>query len=215
MIKVLIVDDHEMAREFLLRSISKSKKMKIVGEATTGEKAINFASKFRPDVILMDIKLPGISGIEATRRIIGSTKNKEKPKIIILSMFDDESHIAESLRAGATGYITKDTSSEEILEAIQRVIKGEIFIQRKVTPKFLKSFSDAGNKENALTLREVELIKYVAKGLANKEIARAVSSSEKTVKNQLNIIFSKLGVVNRAQLVTEAIRRNIITPDIS
>ena len=215
MIKVLVADDHKIIREGLLNSIAKNKKIRIIGETNSGEKAINLASRLKPDVILMDIKLPGISGIETTKKITGSKNYKNKPKIIILSMFDDENHIAESIKAGATGYITKDSSSEEILEAIDRVVKGELFIQRKVTPRFVKSFSNFDNKDNAFTLREIELIKYVAKGLANKEIARTVNSSEKTVKNQLNIIFDKLEVVNRAQLVTEAIKKNIINPDIS
>jgi len=215
LIKVLVADDHKIIREGLLNSIAKNKKIRIIGETNSGEKAINLASRLKPDVILMDIKLPGISGIETTKKITGSKNYKNKPKIIILSMFDDENHIAESIKAGATGYITKDSSSEEILEAIDRVVKGELFIQRKVTPRFVKSFSNFDNKDNAFTLREIELIKYVAKGLANKEIARTVNSSEKTVKNQLNIIFDKLEVVNRAQLVTEAIKKNIINPDIS
>ncbi len=215
MIKILIVEDHKIVREGLSRIISTNKNLKIVGEIDSGESVIKYTSKLNPDVILMDIKLPKISGIETTEKILKSSKHKKKPKIIILSMYDDEVHIIESLKAGASGYITKDCTSEEIVEAINRVIKGEIYIQKKSVPRFVNAFSKLKTiKEDSLTFKEIELIKLVAKGLANKEIAKITCSAEKTVKNQLNVIFNKLGVVNRAQLVKEAIKRNIIAPDI-
>ncbi|MDI6641556.1 MAG: response regulator transcription factor, partial [Elusimicrobiota bacterium] len=124
-IRVIIVDDHKILREALVNLLLAEKKIKVIAETNTGLSAIRLAGRYKPDMILMDIKLPKLNGIEATKRILGKfKKSSKKPKIVILSMYDDEAHIMESIRAGASGYIVKSCSGDEIIEAIERVSKG-------------------------------------------------------------------------------------------
>jgi len=211
-INILVVDDHTLFREGLRRILEFEKDIKIVGEAKDSAEALRLTGKSRPDVILMDINLPGLNGIKTTRQI----KKKYKwVHIIMLSMYEDTEHIMESFQAGASGYIIKTRPSSELVEAIRCVSREGVSISPTVEHKLLKGIREpsllSGAKRPILTKTEVRVLKLVAAGRTNKEIASKLFVSEKTVKNHLNHIYRKLGVKNRPQAVLEGLKRNYIS----
>jgi DNA-binding NarL/FixJ family response regulator len=186
-IRILIADDHPMFRFGLQALLSAEPGTEVVGEATNGQEAVNLAASLKPDLILMDINLPQLNGIEATRQIL-----KQNPAIgiLIVTMFEDDTIFA-ALHAGARGYILKGAEGEETLRAIHAAAHGESIFNAKVP------FQE-------LTHRERDILKLIAKGLTNAAIAERLSLSPKTVRNQVSIIFSKLHVVDRAEAIIKA-----------
>jgi two-component system response regulator DegU len=212
-IKILIVDDHALLREGLIKILSLEEELEIIGEASKGEEAIDLARKLRPDIILMDINMPGINGIEATKVI-----KKELPQIgiIALTIHDDEEYIFELVRAGVSGYVLKDISPERLISAIKDVAQGKSVIHPNITAKLLGEFnrlSERKSRPNSfedLTMREIEVLELIAKGMANKDIAHTLFISEKTVKNHVTNIFRKLNVDDRTQAALYAVKNKLV-----
>jgi two-component system NarL family response regulator len=214
-IKVLIADDHGVVREGLMAMLQTIDVIDVVGEAKHGMDAVEQAKKLLPDVILMDLRMPVMNGVEATRQI-----KREFPHIgiIALTMYEEQQHIFDLVRAGATGYLLKDSDSLQIVDAIRAIARGDSLIHPSVASKILAEFSllagDNGKRrllvDHDLTEREITVLRLVATGQTNKEVANSLELSEKTVKNHLGNIFHKLHVYDRTQAAVLAIRRGII-----
>jgi len=213
-IRILIADDHALFREGLRRILELEEDIKIVGEAGDGVEALRLADRLKPDVILMDISLPGPNGIRMTRQI---KKRYRKVYVIMLSMYEDATHITESFQAGASAYVIKARPSGELVQIIRSVFREGVSIPPLIEHKLLKGIRKpdflSGTPRANLTKKEVKVLKLVASGKTNKEIAKKLFISEKTVKNHLNHIYRKLGVKNRAQAVVEALKRDYISRD--
>jgi DNA-binding NarL/FixJ family response regulator len=201
-IRVLTVDDHPMLREGIAAVVRPRPDMTLVGEAEDGAKAIEAYRELRPDVTLMDLQMPNLNGVDAIIRIREEFPNA---RIIVLTTYVGDVLALRALRAGAVGYLLKGTLRKELLEAIRAVHAGRRFIPPEIAQEIA---IHAG--EDSLSDREVGVLKLVAQGQANKEIARALAISEDTVKGHLKSIFSKLDVTDRTQAVTQAARRGII-----
>jgi DNA-binding NarL/FixJ family response regulator len=204
-IHILIADDHPMFRFGLRALISTEQDLEIVGEATNGREAVTMAAGLQPDLVLMDINLPQLNGIEATRQIL---KQNSSIGILIITMFEDDT-IFTALQAGARGYILKGAEGEETLRAIRAAANGEsIFsptVAQRLTHFFAQSSREPVNQPfQELTHRERDILKLVAQGLTNVAIAERLSLSPKTVRNQVSIIFSKLHVSDRAEAIVKA-----------
>ncbi len=214
-IKVLVADDHRVVREGLMAILKSKENIEVVGEAQDGQEAIEKARTLEPDVILMDVSMPRMGGVEATRQI-----KREFPHIgiIALTMYDEQQYIFDLVRAGATGYLLKDTESSQIVEAIRAIYRGESLIHPSVASKILAEFSLLAQKkgkkpsweDHDLTEREITVLRLVADGKTNKEIANNLDLSEKTVKNHVRNIFHKLQVYDRTQAAILGIRKGII-----
>jgi len=211
-IRILIADDHALFREGLQKILEFEEDIKIVGETKDGAETLGLAERLKPDMILMDISLPGPNGIRITRQI---KKRYRKVYVIMLSMYEDTAHIVESFQAGASGYIIKTRPSGELIETIRSVSKEGVSIPPTIEHKLLKGIREPGfigvTKRVNLTKKEVKILKLVASGNTNKEIASKLFISEKTVKNHLNHIYRKLGAKNRAQAVVEGLKREYIS----
>jgi len=211
-IRVLVADDHVLFREGLRKILELEEDIKILGEANDGAETLRLTSKLKPDIILMDISLPGPNGIRITRQI---KRRFRKVYVIMLSMYEDTAHIMESFQAGASGYVIKTRPSGELIETIHSVVREGVSIPPLIEHKLLKGIRKPdfliGTRRAILTKREVRVLKLVASGKTNKEIAKRLFVSEKTVKNHLNHIYRKLGVKNRAQAVLEGLKRDYIS----
>jgi len=221
-ISILIADDHTLFRKGIRGMLESEAEMMVVGEAANGLEALDQARKLMPDVVLMDIKMPDMDGVEATR-----TLHRELPHIgiIFCTMFEDEGRVFAGLKAGGRGYILKDADPETMLRAIRAVAHGESLLSPKIAQKVLRQFAALPGEEpaghdpfcDALTDREREVLVCIGSGRSNKEIAVQLGLSEKTVKNHIANIFSKLHVCDRTQAVLYAIRKGLVkveTPDL-
>jgi DNA-binding NarL/FixJ family response regulator len=208
-IKLLIVDDQVLFREGLKTLLSTQPDFMVIAESGNGEEAIRLAISFSPDIILMDLRMPVLDGVSATRRIKDALPGS---RIIVLTTFDDDELVFDGLRAGAVGYLLKDVSSEKLFEAIRAAARGEYFLQPSITAKVLAEFSrlsrPSKGKEtilvDPLSVRELEILRMVSEGDSNKEIADTLFIAEGTVKNHITSILSKLGVKDRSQAVIKA-----------
>ncbi|MDH5174463.1 MAG: response regulator transcription factor [Elusimicrobiota bacterium] len=211
-IRILIADDHTLFREGLRKVLELEKDMEIVGEANDGAEALRLADRLKPDVILMDISFRGPNGVRITRQI---KRRYRKVHVIMLSMHEDIAHITESFQSGASGYVIKTYASDELTKTIRSVVKEGVCMPPSIEHKLLKGIRKpdflSGAKRGNLTKREVKVLKLVAFGKTNKEIAKKLFVSEKTVKNHLNHIYRKLEVKNRAQAVVEGLKRDYIS----
>lgn len=204
--RVLIVDDHPMFRSGLVTLVSNAPDLTVVGQATTGDEAVALAVDLQPDVILMDIKMPGLSGIDATRQISGQYP---AIRILVLTMFEDDHLVFTALRAGARGYVLKDGDEEEILRAIRAVASGEAIFSPSIAQRLIDYFARPWSSVPVqlfpeLTEREREVLNLIAQGCANSEIARQLFVSPKTVANHVSNIFGKLQVADRAEAIIRA-----------
>lgn len=209
-IRVLIADDHPVFR-YGLRALlgAESATMEVVGEATTGEEAVTLAAQVRPEVILMDVNMPGINGIEATRRIVTMTP---EIAILMLTMFDDDESVFAAMRAGARGYLLKGAEGDETIRAIHTVSKGEAIFSPAIARRLMNYFAAPQAQTHApspalfpqLTEREREVLALLAQGYTNPAIAELLVLSPKTVRNHVSTIFSKLQVAGRAEAIIRA-----------
>ena len=212
-IKVLLAEDHKIVREGTRQLLEQSADMEIIGEAADGLEAVRLAGELHPDVVVMDVRLPRLNGIEATRAI--STRYPTI-RILILSAYDDDSYVFPLLEAGARGYLLKTASGSELAEAIRQVIAGETTLSPRITAKLVSRLGKRGPHWEAemsqrLTGREMEVLRAAASGQPNKVIAAALAISPQTVQVHLRNIFSKLGVGSRSEAVAYAIRHGLIS----
>ncbi|MDD2373508.1 MAG: response regulator transcription factor [Syntrophomonadaceae bacterium] len=211
-IRVLIADDHAMVREGLRKLLELSDNIEIVSEVGDGQGAINIARKDKPDVVLMDVNMPGTNGIIATRVI-----KREMPSIhvIALTIYEDE-EVVDMVRAGVSAYVLKDVAGSELIDTINRVMQGEVVIHPRVANRLVRELSRNEKKKNdvRLTKRESDVLALLVKGHSNKEMAEAMFISEKTVKNHLTSIFRKLGVKDRTQAAVYALKNNIVSDEL-
>ncbi|MDR7522256.1 MAG: response regulator transcription factor [Armatimonadota bacterium] len=209
-IRVLLADDHALFRRGLASLLANRDDLEVVGEASSGEEAIDRARELMPDVILMDVRMPGEGGLEATRRI-----KEEMPyvRIVILTVSEDEEDLFAAIKHGAQGYLLKNIDPDDLIACIHQVQRGEAPLAPAMATKILREFSAAAPRPGpTLTPRERQVLELVARGDANKEIARALQISENTVKNHLRNILEKLHLQNRVQAVMYALREGLISP---
>ena len=211
-IRVLVADDQSMVRAGFRMLLSNQDDIDVVAEASNGLEAVEKADRFRPDVILMDIRMPELDGLEATRRILATGGGA---RILVLTTFDDAELLLEAARRGAQGFVSKDIALEELLAAIRAVAAGANWFQPALTSSLRQAFDHRRNGavsrlcEN-LTEREIEVLRLMAGGMTNKKIATTLRTAEGTVKNQVSSILSKLGVSDRVMAVLNAIEFGLI-----
>ena len=214
-IKVLIVDDHQVVRQGLRTFLDLNDDIQVVGEASDGSQALELAAQLRPDIILMDLVMPRLNGIEATARI--KSLGLES-RIIVLTSFAGDDQVFPAIEAGASGYVLKDISAEALAEAIRAVQRGEARLHPDVMLRLMEQVAQHSRSEKPpegphLTEREGEVIRLVAHGKSNQEIARALVISEKTAKAHISNILGKLGVEDRTQMAIYAIKNGLADPD--
>ena len=206
MIRILIADDQALFREGLKTLLTTQPDFLLVGEAGNGEEALKLSVQTHPDIVLMDLRMPILDGVNATRRM---TSQLPGSKVIVLTTFDDDETVFDGLRAGAVGYLLKDVSSEKLFEAIRAAAKGEYFLQPSITTKVITEFTRISHPSPAdvtplpepLTARELDIIRLVATGASNKEIAEKLVIAEGTVKNHITSILGKMNVKDRMNAV--------------
>lgn len=212
-IRVLLADDHTMFREGLRRILGTEPDIVVVGEARTGQEAVKQVTALMPDVVLMDIRMPGIDGVQATRSIRQAHPGIQ---VIVLTAYRQDSLALRAMAAGARGYILKDAPSDELIDTIRKVNRGEALLDSTALRQVLDEFRRLSTHPpaaplTALTPRQLEILRLVARGASNREIADDLSLAEKTVKNNLSIIFRKLEVGNRTEAAIYAIREGLVS----
>jgi two-component system invasion response regulator UvrY len=211
MIKVILVDDHRLVRAGLKRVLSESPEIQVVAEASTGEEALELARLHTPDIVLMDINMPGIGGLETTRRL---KQRLPEIKIIAVSMHLEEPYPSRMLAAGANGYISKDSAADEVLAAIRRVAAGSNYVAADVAGNLAASLIKGGGKDASpleqLSQRETQVMLMVIKGNTTQEISDSLHLSPKTVSTYRYRLFEKLGVTNDVELTRLAMRYNLL-----
>lgn len=213
-ITVLLAEDHRLVRQGIRQFLEREADLTVVGEASDGEEAVKLAIELKPDVIVMDIAMPGLNGIEATKQI---KRLQPRTIILILSAYDYEEYIFPILEAGAAGYLLKDMSGSELVAAVRTVYKGESVLHPAVARKLVERFRDTDIREgqqrkvDLLTERELEVLKMAAQGMSNKEISSGLFLSVHTIESHFGNIFSKLGVYSRIEAVMEALRKGWFT----
>ena len=204
-IRILIADDHPVVRAGLRGMLAGQPDLELVGEAASGEQAVRLVAELRPDVVLMDLRLPGLDGVAATQEIVARHPGTE---VLVLTTYDTDADILSAVQAGATGYLLKDTPRETLYRAIRAAARGETVLAPTVATRLVGQMR--GPAEETLSVREIEVLACVARGASNKEIARQLHISESTVKTHLLHIFGKLGVSDRTEAVTTALQRGIL-----
>jgi two-component system NarL family response regulator len=207
-IKVLLVDDHQVVREGLRRIVQMDEGIEVVGEAKSGEEAVIKAASLRPNVIVMDLKMPGMDGIAATREI---KRQLPEVNVLVLTLYAED-FIKQAIEAGASGYLLKDSDTEQITSAIHQVYDGLSPIALSITRDLVMEFAKISKSYRAhlLTSRQVEVLKLISEGVSSREIGEQLFISPSTVKREIRHIFNKLGVSDRSHAVSQAIKRQLI-----
>lgn len=204
-VRVLIVDDHPVVRTGLIGMLAGEADIEVVGEGASGADAVRLAAELAPDVVLMDLRMPDLDGVSATRRIVAGGPG---PRVVVVTTYDTDSDILRAVEAGATGYLLKDTPRQQMADAIRAAARGETVLAPPVAAKLMSRMRAA--PADVLTPRELEVIELVGAGHTNAEIGRRLYISEATVKTHLLRVFAKLGVDDRTAAVTTAMARGII-----
>jgi DNA-binding NarL/FixJ family response regulator len=211
-LRVLIADDQRVVREGLALLLEALDDVEVVGAATDGAQAVRRVAELRPDLVLMDLRMPGSDGVEATRRIRADHPDVE---VVVLTTYADDDSVFAALRAGARGYLTKDAGGAEIARALHLVSSGQALLDPSVQARLLDTVSRVPPPQavpEGLTAREVEILTLIGRGLSNREIADELFVSESTVKTHINHLFAKAHLRDRAQAVTEAYRLGLVRP---
>ncbi|MFL6073460.1 MAG: response regulator [Mycobacteriales bacterium] len=209
-VRVLLADDHPVVRAGLRGMLSAEPDLEVVAEAGSGAEAVALAARHRPDVVLMDLRMPGVDGATATARIAAELP---EVKVLVLTTYDTDSDIVRAVEAGATGYLLKDTPREQLAEAVRAAARGETVLAPPVAAKLMTRMRAPAPEAATLTARETEVLALVARGRTNADIGRELHISEATVKTHLIRIFAKLEVDDRTAAVTAALRRGLLPPD--
>ena len=221
-IKIIIADDHALLRQGIRNVLELEEDLQVIGEACDGEEAVSKVATLVPDILLLDINMPKMNGLEVIKQV---SQQQPKVRIIVLTMHDDENYVIEVIKAGAVGYLLKDIEPGMLVKAIRTVYDGESFIYPCLAKKLfgeinrqhVKNLEAAKmigrSKEERLNYREIEVLEMVCKGMSNQEVAKTLFLSEKTVKNHLTSIFRKIGVTDRTQAVLYAIKHKIVSID--
>lgn len=214
-IRVLLADDHDLFRQGVRRLLEGVSDLQVIGEGRTGEETVRLVEDLVPDIVLLDITMPGLSGIDAARLIKTASP---RTGVIMLTVHADEEFLFEAIKAGAMGYLLKDASPDDLVRAIRLIYGGEGLLAPSMAAKVMREFARTREAKelagvlNPLTQREIEILQHVAEGLANKEIAHKLSISERTVKNHLSNIMEKLHVNSRTQAAVYALRSGLVPP---
>lgn len=211
-IKVLIVDDHQVVRQGLRTFLELHEDISVIGEAQDGQEAVKLVRQFRPDVVLMDLVMPHMDGISATQQVLALDS---KTKVIVLTSFSEDDKVFPAIQAGVASYLLKDVSPDDLVEAIRAVYHGEARLHPDIARKLMQQVSQMHNipqdsSINELTAREQEVLRLVARGRSNREIAQELFISEKTVKTHISNILGKLHLEQRTQLVIYAIKHKLV-----
>ena len=211
-IRVLIVDDHEIVREGLQTLLAEEPDFEVVGTAGNGAAAVALAEGTKPDVIVMDLVMPGLNGIEATRRILGSNP---EARVLVLTTFADDQHVREAIQAGAIGYLLKDVLKADLVRALRDAALGRPSLHPEVQQHLMREVAGRTSSQEqsaphlSLTEREIGILRLIAEGRSNKEIALALHLTEGTIKGYVSIIFDKLGVEDRTQAALYAVKNGL------
>ena len=210
-IGVLIVDDHPVVREGLRTYLNTQDDIEVVGEAGDGRECVDLVRDLVPDIVLMDLVMPGTDGIEATRRVRDASPST---KVVVLTTFDSDEKVFPAIKAGAAGYLLKDVQAAVIADAIRRVHAGDALLHPTVAAKLMQEVASSQRRSapGELTERELDVLRHIAKGMSNREIARALVVTEKTVKTHVSNILAKLHLADRTQAALYAVRRGIAEP---
>jgi DNA-binding NarL/FixJ family response regulator len=209
-VRVLIADDQTLFRVGLARLLEEDERVKIVGQAGDGVEAVKLAGSLKPDVVLMDLKMPNLDGIEATRQIVATHPGV---KVLLLTTFEADNHVIQALKAGASGYILKDSRPDSIVSSLLAVMAGERVMASAVANRVLEMLTGTTTPKefyDGLTGREIEILKLLAGGMANKQIAYKLKISEKTVRNHVSNMYEKLNIYDRSQAVLYAVRKGLV-----
>ena len=216
MIRTLVVDDQQVVREGFVALLGSQADMIVVASAADGAEAVTLCAEHRPDVVLMDVRMPGVDGIEATRQIVAASD--DGPRILILTTFDLDDYVYDALRAGASGFLLKDVPAEALFDAVRVVASGEALLAPSITRRLIAEFARLRPRQvrpdalAALTPRETEILGLVAEGLSNGEIAERLVLSDETVKTHVSHVLRKLGLRDRAQAVVVAYETGLVVP---
>lgn len=221
MIRIAVVDDQTLVRSGFTVLLRSAEDIEVVGEASDGAEAVELVARERPDVVLMDIRMPNMDGLEATRRIMTADGSTNQTRVLVLTTFDTDEYVYEALRSGASGFLLKDTLPVDLLAAVRVVASGESLLSPKVTTRLIAEFVDRSTKHapaephpglETITERETEVLAQVARGLSNAEIGEALFMSAATAKTHVSRLLSKLHARDRAQLVVIAYESGVVTP---
>jgi DNA-binding NarL/FixJ family response regulator len=219
-IRLLLADDQAMVRQGFGALLNAQDGMLVVGEATNGEDAVRACRELRPDLILMDVRMPVMDGLEATRRVMSPSGGAGwRPRVLMLTTFDLDDYVYEALRAGASGFLLKDATADDLVAAVRIVAAGEALLAPTVTRRLIEEFARQPRRDRprpdelaGLTARELEVARLIARGLSNGEIADTLVLAEQTVKTHVGRILAKLNLRDRAQVVVAAYESGLITP---
>jgi DNA-binding NarL/FixJ family response regulator len=209
-VRIIVADDQALFRTGLARLLNEDPRIEVVGQAEDGVAAVELAASAEPDVVLMDLKMPRLDGIEATRKIVAANP---AIRVLILTSFDADTSIIQALKAGAAGYVLKDSQAEAIVSSILAVMSGERVMASAVAKRVLDMLTGTTTPKefyDGLTAREIEILKLLASGMANKQIAYKLRISEKTVRNHVSNMYEKLQIYDRAQAVLYAVRKGLV-----
>jgi DNA-binding NarL/FixJ family response regulator len=208
--RVLIADDQTLFRSGLARLLDGDDRVSVIGEAGDGNEAVQKVSTLKPDIVLMDLRMPNLDGIEATRKVVAE---HPEVKVLILTTFEADNHVIQALKVGASGYILKDSQPDAIVSSILAVAAGERVMSGAVASRVLEMLTGTTTPKefyDGLTAREIEILKMLASGMANKQIAYKLKISEKTVRNHVSNMYEKLQIYDRSQAVLYAVRKGLV-----
>lgn len=218
MIRTLVADDHQVVREGFAALLGTQADMEVVASAADGAEAVRLSAEHRPDVVLMDVRMPVLDGIEATRQITAAGDDGDGPRILILTTFDLDDYVYDALQAGASGFLLKDVPAETLFEAVRVIAGGEALLAPAITRRLIAEFARMRPRQvrpealSDLTPREREILGLVAEGLSNREIAERLVLSDETVKTHVSHVLRKLGLRDRAQAVVIAYESGLVVP---